>query len=355
MADYFEKGFCVRTPSWHQKEDVLRDYPGSWAEALPLAGLDWEPELRRLYRKTTKLVPAPAFSGFGPDNETLLSYEGAVYHEGQWCDKLDVYVEAAAQEVVRNDTGAVLGNVSDKFELLLNRQMGPIIETILGQTNVKFDTARSLKGGRLVYCVVLLDEPVRIKGDNSLTLTYLVILNSHDGSGACKVLFTTVRVVCANTFGTADRQGDSHGLQFSFRHTTGMADRIAQAKDALQGARSATADWVATAELLALQPFSRQDEQSFVERFLAMPPVGSATLRVQQNVEAARVKLYDLFERETNYLQRGTAISAVNAAVEYLDHVRPYRTKDSYMGRQLINPTTEKARALKIVKELVSV
>jgi phage/plasmid-like protein (TIGR03299 family) len=351
MSHYFESGYSVRKPAWHGLGSVLQDWPGSWAEAQERAGLTWEPELRRLYRKIETATLAQLDSmGYPVDPRARRESLDSPYVIQEI-----KFEEANAQEVVRNDTGAFLGTVSDRFELLLNSQMGPIIETILEQPNVKFDTAGSLKGGRLVYVTALIDEPVQIKGDSSITLTYIVILNSHDGSGACKVLFTSVRVVCANTFGAADRQGDETGLQFSFRHTTGMSDRIAQAKDALQGARQSTMEWVETAEMLGVQPFGWGKQEQFIERFLAMPPVGSASIRVQQNVVEARSKLRRLITDRTNSNENGSALGMFNAAVEYVDHVRPYRTKETYMGRQLLKPSKEKARALSLVQELIAV
>jgi phage/plasmid-like protein (TIGR03299 family) len=355
MPDYYDKGIAVRKPSWHGKETLLQEYPLNWEHGRELAGLTWEPEAFPLFRKVTKLVPVREFALTG-GGEGAVAASAAEYLDGEWVQRVEVFETANAQEIRRNDTGDVLADsVSGKFELLLHEQMGPIIEAILDQPNVKYDTIFSVRGGRQVAVCVLLDEPVQIKGDNSMYLTYLVILNSHDGTGACKVLFTTVRVVCANTIAKADREGDRTGVQFSFRHTTGMADRIAQAKDALQGARDATLEWVGIAEQLALTPFSIEKRNQFVDAFIPMPPAGTSTVRVLNNVEQARSKLHVLFASRTNRDQAHTALGVVNAAVEYLDHVRAYRSSGSYIGRQLLNPETQKARAIKLVRELASV
>lgn len=354
MADYFESGFCVREASWHSKELLLAEYPTDWDDARRSAGILWEPTLQPLYRKVEKIVPVEAFALHGPDAAGLAGthYE---YLDGQWVERVFEYEQANAQEVVRDDTGEVLGNVSDKFELLYHHQMGPIVEAILDQDKAKFETAGSVKGGKQVYVTVRLDEQVEIEGDRSASYPYLVLLNSHDGSGACKVLFTTVRVVCANTFAMADREGNASGAQFSFRHTVGMSDRIAQAKTALRGARAATLEWVGIAEELATISVDADIEAAFIEQFIPMPPTGSISDRVRDNVLTDRSKFRSTLYSVTNVAESNTGLGLVNAAVEYLDHVRGFRNAETLMGRQLLRPEPLKTKAISLVRELTSV
>ena len=51
MPANVESMFSVRQMPWHREGVVLPDYPGSWAEARKLAGLDWEPGPRRPRRR----------------------------------------------------------------------------------------------------------------------------------------------------------------------------------------------------------------------------------------------------------------------------------------------------------------
>lgn len=332
MAHYFESGFTVRTPAWHGLGNVLADNPDNWDDARMAAGLMWEPRLVPVYRRT-------------------------VDGEGR-----EVFVEAEGAKLVeRDDTQATLGVVSDTFELLLHSQMGEIAEAIVGAGNVRYETAGSVREGRTVYSLLLLDEPYQIKGDVDgfgdpvLTLPYLALLNSHDGTGACKVLYTQVRVVCANTVQAADADGDRHGAQFSFRHTTGMARRIEEATDALKIARAEALRWRTVAEELHAITITDEQQLMFLDEFMPEPPAGLATDRVRANVARDRQTFMTILNDSlTNCEMSHTGLGLVNAAVEYLDHVRGFRSTDTYLGRQILRPESLKAKAVTLVRELAN-
>lgn len=336
MADYFDTGFCVRERSWHGKELLLDKHPETWDEARMAAGLMWEPRLDPLYKKVTSR-----------DSEGVLTEQ---------------YVESStAQLVVRDDTNAELGNVSGTFELITHAQMGLIIEDFLGQPNVKFDTAGSVRGGAQVYATIMLDEPYTIKGDKDgygdevLTVPYFVLLNAHNGMGACKGLYTQVRVVCANTFQAADMDGDRTGAQFSIRHTSGSGQRVEEAREIVKGAQVEALRWKALAEELALITVTTQQEADFINEFIPSPPEGVISDRVKLNIERDRAMFTHLYrESAANCEMTGTGLGLVNTAVEYLDHVRGFRNQETLVGRQLLRAEPLKAKAVRLVRELTS-
>lgn len=331
MAHEFESGFTVREPAWHGLSTVLDEYPDNWDAARMAAGLMWEPKLVPAYRQA-----------LDPDTGDI------------------TYVQAPAQFVERDDTGALLGTVSDQFELLTHAEMGPIVEAILGDKACKYETAGSVRHGKMVYVVVRLDEPYQVAGDIDPlgdaihTYPFLVILNSHDGTGACKVLFTQIRVVCMNTVQAADADGNKSGLQFTFRHTAGMKARIEEAKSAMGLARVEATRWQEMAAELHAITISDEQRLTFLDEFMPMPPAGATTERVRQNVERDRLKFQALLDSMTNVAQAGTGLQLVNAAVEYLDHVRGFQNKETYFGRQLLRAEPLKAKAVKIVRDLAT-
>ena len=77
-----------------------------------------------------------------------------------------------------------------------------------------------------------------------------------------------------------------------------------------------------------------------------MPPQGLVTDRVARNVEEARNALRLLFQSTTNEQIAGTAYGLVQAAGEYLDHVRTARSWETRLNRTLIRPEPLKHRAL---------
>ena len=326
MADYFEAGFCVRTPSWHGKELLLDTAPETWDDARLAAGLLWEPRLVPLYYRNS---------------------------DGEFVE------DTNARRVERDDSGAGLGTVSGTFELITHAEMGRIMEPVLEQPGCKLDTMGSVKEGRQVFATVLLDEPYTIAGDVDgfgdpvLTLPYFAILNSHDGTGACKGLYTQVRVVCANTVHAADMDGDRTGAQFSLRHTSGVKARIEDARDVVEGCRREAARWRELAQSLALIPITADDQITFCTEFIPAPPEGTFTDRVRRNIENDRLTFLRLLrDSATNAGMQHTGLGLVNAAVEYLDHCRGFRNTDTLVGRQILRPENLKAKAVKLVREL---
>jgi hypothetical protein len=78
MPAYFDTGFCVRQPSWHRQEQLLADYPETWAEARTIAGIDWEPEERRLGMITAETIDgAPVWAPVTTHKAIVRSDTGA--------------------------------------------------------------------------------------------------------------------------------------------------------------------------------------------------------------------------------------------------------------------------------------
>jgi len=332
MADFFETGFCVREASWHRKELLLSDYPESWDDGRMAAGLMWEPRLVPLYRQTT-------------DESGNLTYEEV----------------SDARLVERDDNGSALGAVSGTFELITHGEMGDIIEAVLDEPNVKIETMGSVKGGRQVYALIRLDEPLEIRGDidgfgdQVVTLPFFALLNSHDGTGACKGTWTQVRVVCWNTVQAAAADGDRHGAQFSLRHTSGVKERIEDVKMVVAGARAEALRWKEIAETLATIRVSEDQQLQFLNEFIPVPPAGVVSDRVMGNVEKDRSRfLHVLRDSATNSEMQHNGLGLFNAAVEYADHLRGFNNAETYMGRQILRAEPMKTKALTLVRDLVS-
>ena len=74
-------------------------------------------------------------------------------------------------------------------------------------------------------------------------------------------------------------------------------------------------------ELLAI-PVSPAQRELFITEFIPKPPEGLITDRVARNVDEARAALRMIFESKTTEQVAHTAYGLVQAAGEYLDHVR---------------------------------
>jgi phage/plasmid-like protein (TIGR03299 family) len=142
MPANIESMFSVRQMPWHREGTIVQDYPDTWTEARTLAGLDWDP------------VTAPVYAVTGINPDGTAHYEPV---EG-W------------KTITRSDTGAVLAISKDSYTVIDHGEMGEIIEAVLAQPGVRWETAGVLDGGKAVWCLALLDEPIELPGDDSPVL-----------------------------------------------------------------------------------------------------------------------------------------------------------------------------------------
>jgi phage/plasmid-like protein (TIGR03299 family) len=326
MPANVESMFSVRQMPWHREGTILEDYPGDWDTARKLAGLDWDPIATEVYALTD------------------LNADGSSHYEpidGWKC-------------VARSDNGTVLSINKDSYTVIDHGEMGEIVEAVLAQPSVKWETAGVLDNGRSVWCLALLDEPVTLPGDDSPTLPYLAITNRHDGTAACALRATAVRIVCANTFRAAELEGERTGATFSFIHKSSWRNRIEEARRAVTGARTEIRRYQELASELLAIPISPKQRELFVAEFIPMPPQGLITDRVARNVEEARQALRFIFESRTTEQVAGSAYGLMQAAGEYLDHVRNARSWETRLNRTLIRPEPLKHRALSLIREVVN-
>lgn len=101
--------------------------------------------------------------------------------------------------VVRTDTGEHLGVVSASYRPLQNKEAFRFFDQVTMDPNgPKYEVAGSLRGGRIVWILARIPGFLEVvKGEEHQP--YLLLVNSHDGKMAVRLLPTSVRVVCQNT------------------------------------------------------------------------------------------------------------------------------------------------------------
>lgn len=327
MPANVESMFSVREMPWHREGLVLDQRPKTWDEARQLAGLTWDPITEAVY-----------------ELRGIDEYGQPIYAPIQgW------------QRIARSDTSDTLWINRDSYAVIDHGEMGALVEAVLAQPNVRWETAGVLNQGRSVWCLALLDEAIELPGDTTLTLPYLAITNRHGQPGGCTLRATAVRIVCANTFRAAELEGERTGTTFTFVHKRGWKNRLEEAREAVTGARAEMRAYEQLARELLTLPISTRQRELFITEFVPMPPAGLVTDRVVTNVEEARQALRDILASPTTEPIAHTGYGLVQAAGEYLDHVRRSRSWETKLNRTLIRPEPMKARALKLVREIVRV
>lgn len=326
--------FSVREQTWHGLAKVLPDYP-TRVEAQKLT-MDWEPVSEPIFRRVPRIVTLAdgtqdVVDEFEPVEDSVLN--------------------------ARSDNGQSLGVVSKTFTTVSNDELWSVAEAIQGEAgDVRFETAGSLDGGRKVWILVRLDEPLTVPGDpNGAHIAYYALQNSHDASGAFRGQATSVRIVCANTSQMADWDASQRGTEFAFRHSTNIQDRIAEARQALAGWREGVfAFQELTRELIAL-PVSAQNVERFIKVFIPMPPAGAASQRVEGHVEEAWSQLRTILAGPTCEGINRTSYGLVQAAIEYNNHVRAARSESTRFRRAYLTRDRVTTDAVRLARSLATV
>lgn len=236
--------------------------------------------------------------------------------------------EGNAQQVpgrfvtVRSDTVAPLGTVGEGYEVIQNVEAFDFMDNLIETGEVRYEVAGALRGGATVWMLAKMPEATRISYDDVVD-NYLLLTNSHDGSKACSVAFTTVRVVCANTLKLAKQQGLKH--EFKIRHSGNIQSKLAQAQEVLGLAQQGFDTFGKQARAMSFTTYKSQAE---VDRFLNEVIGIKNPDDMTKQQETARYKMRGLLEtgRGTDLPGvKGTYWGLLNAVTEYVDHERGSR------------------------------
>mgnify|MGYP001163635944 CR=1 FL=1 len=278
--------YAKQTP-WHGEGVYVGDEDVLSAQAIEASGLDWTVSKRALF--------SPAANGW------------------------DVTQIETHVSLVRDTDEAVLGVVGAKYEPLQNYEAFSIMDSLVQDGDMRYHTAGSLRGGKRIWLLGKIGSHEVVAGDR--VDQYMLLWNTHDGSGAVRILPTEVRVVCANTAAVALRNGRRTGL--SVRHTKNMKARIQDANNALVKTREAFEDAKDFHQKLADVSFLYQ-WNDFVHELVPDPAEGVNNTRAKNT----REELTGLFHSGVGNNIPGvvrTGWAAYNAVTEYNSFSRTVR------------------------------
>lgn len=279
----------VNSKGWHGLGKVIGDNMSA-LEALGVLGLDWI------------VIESEAM---------MASFDG---------ESVEVDSHKALR---RSDNGEVLGVVSSGYCPLQNKTLAALADSLgSGEAAPRVDTAGSLQGGRKVF-IGLRGEDTVMGGDD--VCTYLLLANSHDGSGALRIHPTAIRVVCANTYAGSER--DAH-KGYSWRHSSGLMLRQDEIITALKQWRERIqtmkddADRMAAVEVthdrvreVFLAVYERQ-----VGHTVPLLPKTHTEERRKDRAMAALSHMELVFDAERSHGCKPSMWLAANAATNWIQH-----------------------------------
>jgi phage/plasmid-like protein (TIGR03299 family) len=327
---------------------VLPEYP-TRAEAQAIAH-PWEPVAQPVYRKVIRAVQVPHVHTAACDAWAECPSEGLL--EEQPTESFEEIEDAI--EHARSDGKGYLGVVSKTWTPVTNGEMYDIAEVIEGVDKgaVRYETGGSLLGGRKVWLLLRLAEPIQIVGDpHGEVIPYYALQNAHDGSGSFRGQATFTRVVCDNTAKAADLDAQTRGTEFVFSHTKNVKDRIEEAKKALAGWRTSVSAFQDQATHLMSLGIDVRQRELFLEKFVPMPSGQVISDRVARNIDEARNAVRTILKGSTCEGIDKTAWGLVQGSVEYLNHVRKAHSQESRFKRAYLDRSEITAHAVKLALE----
>jgi phage/plasmid-like protein (TIGR03299 family) len=224
---------------------------------------------------------------------------------------------------VRDDTGAPLGIVSPRYQIVQNEEAFAFADNLVDSGEAKWETAGVLRNGAHTFISMELDHlEIEVPGDSGSLKTYLLVVNSHDGSHPLEGHITQVRTVCRNTAKLAKKNALT---SFRLRHTSGLEGKLATAREALGiSFKNAEAVREITGVLAGTSLLDKQVREIFENAIFQMDPeLGDAA----KEKHKATLAFQNYLSSPTLEGIRGTAWGALNAVTEFLDHETGYKSR----------------------------
>lgn len=315
--------------AWYETQGITLENCQSLESVLKLSGMDFDVKKKPMYFNATF---------------------DEVTEDGKKMPPKFIKIPSLVS-TTRMDTGVSLGVVSDKYEILQNRDAFNFLDSMCYQ-GAKFETAGFFKKNQAANYITMSTEPMEILGDEFDP--YIMITNSFDGSIGLRVVLTAIRAVCRNTALMALKHART---SISIKHTKTMEARMEEAKEILLANSKYMEELKKLAEELAVKPFSQEAFEALCKKLYPVSEDMSQTLIVRNIAQIEHLmKAY-----KENDLQnfKGRAWGALQAVSDHESHPLIFKktTKMSNSGspefQVMMAGMPLLTKAYKIIKESV--
>jgi len=235
---------------------------------------------------------------------------------------------------IRKDTNEPLGVVGNRYQIVQNADAFVFFDAIVGQGQAIFETAGALGKGEKTFVTAKMPNYIRIAGTDDVTEVYVVLTNTHDGSGAVICGITPIRIVCANTLRMA-LKGMTNKI--SIRHTKSAEKNLAQAHELLNITNLYTKQMNEAVNVLSLKKVSDAQVKDLIAGLF--PSASETTTRID-NIRAEVLNSYYTGIGQEKVL--GTAWGVLNGITHYTSHVKAYKDADTKFDNLLSDGQSSK-------------
>lgn len=316
MPAHIDSMMYVGDMPWH-KQGIMVDESPTIEDAIEHAGLNWE------------VNKAPTYYTV-PGKHMWQSHRRDTGH----------YV------TYRTDTNKPLGNVSERYAILQNRDAFKPFQPMIDM-GFTLETAGAVEGGKRVW--ILAKSPDKfLVGDDKVD-RYVFIFTSHDGSLGNCFRDTGIRIVCANTLDYAlDEKGT---FNYQLKHTSSIKARIIDLRDNIKKSDGNFAR--AITNMNRFNDFEM--DETMLDHYLetVIPflqnrfkeSIPEKNIFVRNTAKPVYERLVELYHNGTG--NKGKSLwDAYNAVTEYYTHDKQY--KDWVKSTQFGKPYDYKVNAYNI-------
>lgn len=289
----------VQKPAWHQLGQVV-DKPQTVEEALHQAGLNF----------TVKKTPVL----YSTNGEPLLYDEKYVTY--------------------REDTHQALGTVGKKYEVFQNSEALSFFDSIVGEREAVIQTAGALGKGEKVFLSAQMPEHIHVPGDTETLKNYILLFNSHDGSGSITAAIVPIRPVCENTVMAALRHSSN---LVKIKHTTGSRDKVREAGKLLGVYDKLRVELESAFDRMVNTRVSEEQVEKLIKQlFPSTKEVGDQEASKRAENIRSQVKAYMMGETGGQQTHPGTAYQFYNGITGYFQNVKNYRSTQGKLVSSLL-------------------
>jgi len=241
----------------------------------------------------------------------------------------------------RSSDKSVLDVVGSRYQPVQNEDAFEFFNEFVQAGKATMETAGSLQGGRYVWGLANLKQSFELKGGDKVK-GYLLCACPHQQGKSMLYKFTSVRVVCNNTYTLALNKG---GAQWRMSHARKFNEEaITEAKDALGIARDEMSEFEKTAKKLQSIKLKREKVIELLgltfqpgEELKDMLAEGGLNKKMEMIMQA-----YEMAPGA----EPGNAWGALNAVTYWADH-QASRTADKRLTNAWLGKTAvQKERVL---------
>lgn len=238
--------------------------------------------------------------------------------------------------IVREDNQKSLGVVGNVYTPLQNLDAFNFMDEIIGEGRAVYHTAGSLMGGSKIWVLVDMRESAEIVPGDEVK-NFLLLSNSHDGTGMVDIGLSSIRVVCRNTLKLALSNREKQDFM-RFKHTAQMQSKISNVSQALQTVSAKFKKFIEAGRLLAGEKISVSElDQFLIQLELARANEREAKISSEKISDFKKTEKYrsliSAFETSPGNKIKGVSGSlwaAVNAVTYQVDHLANSRVTSNF-------------------------